>query len=173
MSVIRKSKLLLNSMPFEDFQSHKLERKVSSFLFTRKREGRNDGIISVFYCLWMSSSYSHKPGPLNKAKKPFKSRHASKSSLKRENKGKVERVNLRSPKSLDYNKQERKNHAIQFQKNKREELMAAKRLGNTNQGPPKLIVRGRTLVLLPLEFYCAFVASIPLNCVIDLHSLSV
>jgi pre-rRNA-processing protein TSR1 len=40
---------------------------------------------------------------------------------------------------LDYNKQERKNHAIQFQKNKREELMAAKRLGNTNQGPPKLI----------------------------------
>ena len=89
----------------------------------------------------MSTSHSHQPGPLKKAKKPFKSRHSSKGALKRDNKGKVERVNSKSSQFADYSKQERRNHAIQHQNNKRAELMTQKRLGSTNQGPPKLVVR--------------------------------
>jgi len=97
-------------------------------------------LVSAVF-IQMSSTYSHQPGALKKAKKPFKSKHATKGSLKRANKGKVEREHVKSSTAAAYSKQERKNHSIQHQNNKREELMVQKRLGNTNQGPPKLVVR--------------------------------
>ncbi|XP_049848585.1 pre-rRNA-processing protein TSR1 homolog [Schistocerca gregaria] len=86
----------------------------------------------------MSSSHQHRPGPFNRPKKPFKSKHATKGQIKKSNRGRVG-LALNAGSNALAGKLERRNRAKQVQKNKHKAFMAKNRLGHVNQGPPKFI----------------------------------
>jgi pre-rRNA-processing protein TSR1 len=83
----------------------------------------------------------HRP-TLKQVNKPFKSRFATKGEIKRRNKGRVDdrseqRLHIKNvPKDISRNN--RKNMAKQFSRQKREAVLLRKRLGHTADSPPIL-----------------------------------
>ena len=71
----------------------------------------------------MCAEHIHRPGPLKHKNKPFKSKHASKGSIKKQARGRVEKISERQyVKSLkSEGKLNRKNTLKQTQQKKRED----------------------------------------------------
>ncbi|PVF93695.1 ribosome biogenesis protein tsr1 [Serendipita vermifera] len=90
-------------------------------------------------------STHHHRATLKQQNKPFKSKHATKSSLKEKAKGRiapnVKRPDPRIPPlpSTAQAKQNRRNHAKQVQKAKRQSLVEATRLFNGVDGAPRIV----------------------------------
>jgi pre-rRNA-processing protein TSR1 len=82
----------------------------------------------------------HHRSSLKQSNKAFKSKHASKGQLKAKNKGKVERVAVKSVKNRASSKADRRNAAKIEQQKKREELIAVTRLFTGTNAPPKIVV---------------------------------
>ena len=89
----------------------------------------------------MSTEHQHRPGLGRQTNKPFKhGKHASKREQRRINSGKAERKIITKP-DLSQNKEQKRNTAKQLQEEKRQAALNKNRgLGQTDQGPPKLIV---------------------------------
>ncbi|KAI9323514.1 hypothetical protein BX666DRAFT_1887721 [Dichotomocladium elegans] len=87
-----------------------------------------------------TQQHRHRPGRLHQSNKPFKSRHASKGSLKEKSKGKVNRTGIKNysgAKVLD--KTDRRHAARMEQQKKREELTRTNRIFEGRHGVPKII----------------------------------
>lgn len=87
------------------------------------------------------SGHSHRP-TLKQSNKPFKSKHASKSSLKEAAKGKVQRqtpVQSTSNKDAATTRLNRRNKAKQNQSKKRESLISATRIFSGVDGAPRIV----------------------------------
>ncbi|KAJ3192464.1 hypothetical protein HK101_006525 [Irineochytrium annulatum] len=76
---------------------------------------------------------------LKKDNKAFKSKHATKGSIKAKNKGKGERVSIKSNAGKGSSKADRRNAAKLHQKKKREEVLANARLFTGSSAPPKIV----------------------------------
>ncbi|KAJ3401501.1 hypothetical protein HDV05_000421, partial [Chytridiales sp. JEL 0842] len=81
----------------------------------------------------------HHRSSLKQSNKPFKSKHASKGSLKASSKGKVERGPVKSVKQRNSTKADRRNAAKLEQQKKREELRELTRLFTGPSAPPKIV----------------------------------
>ncbi|RCI05342.1 hypothetical protein CU098_005966 [Rhizopus stolonifer] len=83
--------------------------------------------------------HSHRPGSLHQSNKPFKSRHASKGTLREASKGKVNRVAVKQggPKTLS--KTDRRHAAKLLQQKKREDITRTNRIFEGRHGAPKIV----------------------------------
>ncbi|KAI9511128.1 ribosome biogenesis protein tsr1 [Russula earlei] len=91
----------------------------------------------------MSESFHHRP-TLKQTNKPFKSRHATKASLKERSKGRVSRpaakiVHASRAKAGAQAKVNRRNHAKQIQLQKRQSLLSAVRVFGGVDGAPRVV----------------------------------
>jgi pre-rRNA-processing protein TSR1 len=80
-------------------------------------------------------NHSHR-STQKQANKPFKSKHASKGSIKKENKGKINRTSVKQSHSM-IQKQDKRNQQKQLQKNKRLDSLQHARLFNGLSSAPK------------------------------------
>ncbi|KAG2218809.1 hypothetical protein INT45_005456 [Circinella minor] len=88
----------------------------------------------------MGSEQRHRAGRLHQSNKPFKSRHASKSSLKEKSKGKVNRTAIRRTGGVKIvGKTDRRNAAKLEQQKKREEMTRIHRIFEGRHGAPKIV----------------------------------
>ncbi|KAI8376255.1 uncharacterized protein BYT42DRAFT_498260 [Radiomyces spectabilis] len=83
--------------------------------------------------------HRHRPGSLHQSNKPFKSRHASKGTLKEISKGKVNRVSVKQPGSKNLSKVDRRYAAKVLQQKKREEITRVNRIFEGRHGAPKIV----------------------------------
>lgn len=83
----------------------------------------------------------HHRSSLKQSNKPFKSRHASKSHLKKQNKGRVERSNITTTgrNAHKASKADRKNKAKMDQLKKRETVVKSNRLFGGKNGAAKVV----------------------------------
>ncbi|EKM54625.1 uncharacterized protein PHACADRAFT_175149 [Phanerochaete carnosa HHB-10118-sp] len=89
----------------------------------------------------VQATHHHRP-TLKQQNKPFKSKHATKGSLKEAAKGKLNRQYIKSPHSAATAAQtrlNRKNHAKQVQLRKRQVLVSATRLFSGVDGVPRIV----------------------------------
>ncbi|EPQ57123.1 DUF663-domain-containing protein [Gloeophyllum trabeum ATCC 11539] len=89
----------------------------------------------------MVQAHHHRP-TLKQQNKPFKSKHASKSAIKRTAKGKTSRTSPNSQPgtpSTAQARQNRRNHAKQIQLQKRQSLVAATRIFSGVDGAPRIV----------------------------------
>ncbi|KAI8148996.1 hypothetical protein BJV82DRAFT_663344 [Fennellomyces sp. T-0311] len=87
----------------------------------------------------MGTENRHRPGRLHQSNKPFKSRHASKNSLKEKSKGKVNRTAIKRSGVKTVGKVDRRNAAKLEQQRKREEITRLHRIFEGRQGAPKIV----------------------------------
>ncbi|RKP08921.1 hypothetical protein THASP1DRAFT_23173 [Thamnocephalis sphaerospora] len=81
----------------------------------------------------------HHRASLKQANKPFKSRHASKGTLRERSKGRVHRQSVKGAAMRKQSRQDRRNTAQLDQKKKRETLLALNRLFTGRNGVPKIV----------------------------------
>lgn len=86
----------------------------------------------------MNTPTIHNPGPLKHKNKSNKL--ISKNSKKRKGKGRTSIASTSQNHNILLSKQVKRNKYKQLLKNQREEVMQSKRIGHTNQGPPRIIV---------------------------------
>ncbi|KAI9499343.1 hypothetical protein BDB00DRAFT_880972 [Zychaea mexicana] len=87
----------------------------------------------------MGNDQRHRPGRLHQSNKPFKSRHASKGSLREKSKGKVNRTAIKRSGVRTVGKVDRRNAAKLEQQRKREELTRTHRIFEGRHGAPKIV----------------------------------
>ncbi len=87
-----------------------------------------------------SSKPFHHRSTLKQTNRPFKSKHSTKNALRTAEKGKIERVGVKSKKTL-LNKQDRKRAAKLDQQKKRDQINKINRLFQGKSGAPRLIVK--------------------------------
>ncbi|KAI9246121.1 hypothetical protein BDA99DRAFT_527523 [Phascolomyces articulosus] len=87
----------------------------------------------------MGIEQRHRAGRLHQSNKPFKSRHASKGSLKEKSKGKVNRTAIKRSGVKTVGKTDRRNAAKLEQQKKREELTRIHRIFEGRHGAPKIV----------------------------------
>ncbi|KAI8337479.1 hypothetical protein BC941DRAFT_396298 [Chlamydoabsidia padenii] len=84
--------------------------------------------------------HRHRAGSMHQSNKPFKSRHATKGTLKEISKGKVNRTSVKQGGGLKaLSKHDRRHAAKLLQQRKREDLSRVHRLFEGRQGAPKII----------------------------------
>ncbi|KAI8062178.1 hypothetical protein BC940DRAFT_309324 [Gongronella butleri] len=83
--------------------------------------------------------HRHRAGAMHQSNKPFKSRHASKGTLKEKSKGKVNRSAIKQGGAKVLAKHDRRHAAKMAQANKREEVMRVHRVFEGRQGAPKIV----------------------------------
>jgi len=83
----------------------------------------------------------HKPGPGKQSNKPFKSKFASKGSIKRKNKGRISKKSSLKQNATagqeHLNREQRRNRANQMRKKKKDAILQQKRIGR--EGVPKIV----------------------------------
>lgn len=84
-------------------------------------------------------SHSHR-STVKKDKKPFKGKHASKGSLKKLTKGKIEKANTTNTNVKQVSKLERKNTQAQLKNIKIQQTKQTRKLFDGNSGIPKVVV---------------------------------
>ncbi|EIM82849.1 ribosome biogenesis protein tsr1 [Stereum hirsutum FP-91666 SS1] len=90
----------------------------------------------------MPEAFHHRPGALKQTNKNFKSKHATKSSLKELAKGKVQRPSPKASSASNaaaQSKLNRRNHAKQTQSTKRQALVSATRIFSGVDGAPRIV----------------------------------
>ncbi|SAM01894.1 hypothetical protein [Absidia glauca] len=84
--------------------------------------------------------HRHRAGSMHQSNKPFKSRHATKGTLKEISKGKVNRSSVKQGGGLKaLSKHDRRHAAKVLQQKKREDLSRAHRVFEGRQGTPKIV----------------------------------
>ncbi|KAI7872517.1 hypothetical protein BDF14DRAFT_1754280 [Spinellus fusiger] len=85
--------------------------------------------------------HRHRPGSMHQSNKPFKSRHATKSSIREATKGKVDRTTAKQSTAASKvtSRLDRRNTARTLQQTKREEITRTKRLFEGRHGAPKIV----------------------------------
>ncbi|KAI8340516.1 hypothetical protein BC941DRAFT_370793 [Chlamydoabsidia padenii] len=84
--------------------------------------------------------HRHRAGSMHQSNKPFKSRHATKGTLKEISKGKVNRSSVKQGGGLKaLSKQDRRHAAKVLQQKKREDITRIHRLFEGRQGAPKIV----------------------------------
>ncbi|KAI8089353.1 uncharacterized protein BX664DRAFT_332799 [Halteromyces radiatus] len=84
--------------------------------------------------------HRHRPGSMHQSNKPFKSRHATKGTLKEISKGKVNRTSVKQGGGLkSLSKQDRRHAAKVLQQKKRDELTRVHRVFEGRHGAPKIV----------------------------------
>lgn len=86
-----------------------------------------------------ASMHRHRAGASHQSNKPFKSRHASKGSLKEQSKGKINRTPVKQAGGKLVKKNDRRAAARQEQQKKREDLTRANRVFEGKYGAPKIV----------------------------------
>lgn len=81
----------------------------------------------------------HHRSSLKQSNKPFKSKHATKGSIKRQNKGRLEKCSSQASSNVDKARVDRIHQRKQEQKKRREELLALSRKFTGAKGIPKVI----------------------------------
>ncbi|CAO3657801.1 unnamed protein product [Umbelopsis vinacea] len=84
-------------------------------------------------------SHRHRSGGLKQSNKPFKSKHASKSSLKEKSKGKINRTSLKQRGQGPNTKADRRHAARVAQQKKRSEVYETTRVFEGKDGAPKIV----------------------------------
>ncbi|ORX57411.1 DUF663-domain-containing protein [Hesseltinella vesiculosa] len=83
--------------------------------------------------------HRHRAGSMHQSNKPFKSRHASKGTLKEKSKGKVNRAPIKQSGLKTQSKTDRRHAAKMLQQKKRDEVTRMHRIFEGRTGAPKIV----------------------------------